>query len=96
MTAPEYLNLDYQVNTRLAEVVNYIKANNLMPNSTIIWEDLMVNARAALAVERSALIGVEELELCRQLRLQREEQEYKARLARERGRGAFGATYTGD
>ena len=96
MTALQYLNLEYQVNTRLVEVVNYIQANNLMPNSAIQWDDVMVNVRAALAVERSALSDVEELELARQLRLRREEQEYKARLARERGRGAFGATYTGD
>ncbi len=95
MTALDYLALEHQVK-RLETVVNDIRGQKLMPNSATQWDDVMINARAGLAVELTALSDAEQAELARQRRLERQELEHKARLARERGRGAFGATYTGD
>lgn len=95
MTALQYLALEYQLK-RLDTVVNDIRWQKLMPNTERAWDDIMNDMKLCVQTECSMLSAEERAELERQLRLQREEQEYKARLARERGRGAFGATYTGD
>lgn len=96
MTAKQYLHLEYHVSIRLAAVVDDIRKQGLAPNTEYTWSTLMHQARHALAVEEHELEVPEYAELLRQRRLLREDADYKAKLAKKRGRGAFGDKWTGD
>lgn len=96
MTAKQYLALEYHIETRLVAIAKDVRSQGLMVLSADAWAALELQARYILRLEWDGMSQAEKDEVESEKRKMREYREYQARLDKERGRGAFGATWTGD
>jgi hypothetical protein len=96
MNWQQYQALEYQLNVRMAGVERDVHHQGLVYTARQHWLRMAELRQQILQAEYEAMSQMEKDMLERRRQFDKEHEEYKARLARERGRGAFGATYTGD
>lgn len=96
MTAKQYLALEYHIETRLMAIANDVRSQGLVVLSAEAWAALELQARYILRLEWDGMSQAEQDQVESDKRTMREYREHQARLDRELGRGAFGATWTGD
>lgn len=96
MNWQQYQALEYQLNVRMAGVERDAHHQGLVHTARQHWLRMAELRQQILQAEYEAMSQMEKDMLERRRQFDKEHEEYKARLARERGRGAFGATYTGD
>ncbi len=96
MNWQQYQALEYQLNVRMAGVERVVHHQGLVHKARQHWMRMAELRQQILQAEYEAMSQMEKELLERRRQFDKEHEEYKARLGRERGRGAFGATYTGD